>query len=223
MLLSIDVGIRNLALCLMDGEKIVEWEVGGIPPLADEDTYVQMLNHLKDRPWVLTCDTVLIEKQPDRNKKIKSIEDFLHAYFVIHEKKTIIYDARHKVPDISGPGKARYRERKQASIDRCLLFIKDKNPHLETFFTSHKKKDDLADTVMQALSYKPVVKTVEKKMIGRKPTSNQIETRYSKSNLMWLYKNNKHVGKGLALDKRFEKDLKLYYSSLEEFLGEFTQ
>lgn len=223
MILSIDVGIRNLAMCLMDGERIVEWEVGGIPPLADEDIYVQMLNYLKERPWVLTCDTVLIEKQPDRNRKIKSVEDFLHAYFVIQEKNTIIYDARHKVPDISGPGKARYRERKQASIDRCLVFIKEKNPSLVQFFTNHKKKDDLADTVMQALSYKPVVQKETKKLVGRKPTSNQTETRYSKSNLLWLYKNNKHIGKGMALDKRFEKDIKLYYSSFDEFLAELSQ
>lgn len=216
MLLSIDVGIRNLAMCLMDGEQIKEWEVGGIPPLADEDTYVQMLNHLKARPWVLTCDTVLIEKQPDRNKKIKSIEDFLHAYFVIHEKKTIIYDARHKVPDISGPGRAKYVERKQASIGRCLAFIKEKNPDLVDFFMKHKKKDDLADTVMQALSYKPPKpKAEKKKIVARKPTSHQMETRYSKSNLIWIYKNKPD-------DKRFEKDLKLYYSSLDEFLDEFS-
>ncbi len=35
MILSIDVGIKNLAMCLLDEDKdnlVVEWDVDGIPP-----------------------------------------------------------------------------------------------------------------------------------------------------------------------------------------------
>ena len=215
MLLSIDVGIRNLAMCLMDSDKkIIEWEVDGVPPLSDETIYQDLLTHMSQRPWTLTCETVLIEKQPDKNRLIKSVENFLHAYFLIHGKKVLIYDARHKIPDISGPGKVRYRQRKKASIDRCREFIStsDVNSHLVKFFDGHSKKDDLADTVMQALSYTPKVEVKKKGIKSRKPTTLQEETRYSKSNLAWLYKNNKHE------TKRFEKDVKLYYKSMDEFI-----
>ena len=221
MLLSIDVGIRNLAMCLMNHQtkEIIKWDVGGVPPMADDGIYESLNKHLGTRSWVLDATTVLIEKQPDKNRKIKSVENFLHAYFVIHGKKTILYDARHKIPDISGPGKVRYRQRKNASIDRCKKFIEasDVNRHLLQFFLNHDKKDDLADTVMQALSYNPVpVKTV-KKLTARKPTSNQSETGYSKSNLAWLFKNNKH-----GTDKRFNKDLLKYYTCIQELIDDMA-
>ncbi len=221
MLLSIDVGIRNLAMCLMnhDTKQILKWDVGGVPPLADDGIYESLNKHLSARPWVLDATTVLIEKQPDKNRKIKSVENFLHAYFVIHGKKTILYDARHKIPDISGPGKARYRQRKNASIDRCKKFIEASsvNRELLQFFMNHDKKDDLADTVMQALSYNPIPVKPVKKLTARKPTSNQCETGYSKSNLAWLVKNKKH-----GSDKRFNKDLLKYYTCIQELIDDMA-
>ncbi len=223
ILLSIDVGIRNLALCLMDHstKRILQWDVGGVPTLSDDGIYECMNRHLKNRPWVLSADTILIERQPDKNRKIKSVENFLHAYFVIHDKKTILYDAKHKVPDIVGPGKVRYRQRKNASIERCRAFIRESNSHLVQFFETHDKKDDLADTVMQALSYNPAPaapkQQQKKKVVPRKPTCNQKETRYSKANLAWLFKNKQH-----STDKRFTKDLLKYYTCLDELIAEMA-
>jgi hypothetical protein len=189
-----------------------------------------MRKHLDDRPWVLDADVVLIEKQPDRNKKMKMVEHFLQAYFVIKipDKETIIYDARHKIPDVVGAGKAQYRKRKQTSIDRCKEFLEngpEGNRHwLETFKKS-KKKDDLADTVMQALSFnrassssaKGTVSKETKKIVGRKPNENQKNTKYSKPNLVWFHKNK--TRQELEKDKRFMKDLKRYYRDYEDFLS----
>lgn len=218
MLLSIDVGIRNLAMCMMDERKIVQWDVGGVPPLSDDGLFESLFKYIQTKPWVLECDTVLIEKQPDRNKKMKSVENFLHSYFIFNHKKVIIYDARHKIPDIAGAGKKRYRQRKNASIDRCREFVKAENAHLLSFFNSHDKKDDLADTVMQALSYTPApVSEKRKKLTARKPTSHQEDTHYSKANLAWLYKNDKY-----KTNKRFEKDLKRYYTCIDELISEMT-
>tara|TARA_R110001592_G_C13152546_1_gene748269 strand:- start:1564 stop:2274 length:711 start_codon:yes stop_codon:yes gene_type:complete len=231
MILSIDVGIRNLAMCLIDSEKIVrQWDVSGVPPESSDGLYPCMRKHLDDRPWVLDADVVLIEKQPDRNKKMKMVEHFLHAYFVIKipDKETIIYDARHKIPDVVGAGKAQYRKRKQTSIDRCKEFLEkgpEGNRHwLETFKKS-KKKDDLADTVMQALSFnrttvkqseKGVSKETKKKIVARKPNENQKNTKYSKPNLVWFHKNK--TRQELEKDRRFMKDLQRYYRDYEDFL-----
>jgi len=52
-------------------------------PSIKDGIYVSLRKHLDERPWILTCDTILIEKQPDRNKKMVSVMHFLHAYFVI--------------------------------------------------------------------------------------------------------------------------------------------
>ena len=160
MILSIDVGIKNLAMCLLDEDKnnlVVEWDVDGIPPQHRDGMYVSMRDHLDARPWVLNAKTILIEKQPDRNKKMVSVMHFLHAYFIIKcpKAETILYDARHKIPDVAGPGKAQYNKRKKVSIERCEDFIRSNsvNSHWIDTFVKSKKKDDLADTVMQALSF----------------------------------------------------------------------
>jgi len=224
MLLSIDVGIRNLAMCLINNEnqKIVEWDVSGVPPEHEDGLFVSLRDHLDKKPWVLTAETILIEKQPGQNKKMKSVENFLHSYFIIKlkESETIIYDARHKVPDVVGSGKALYRLRKQTAIIRCEEMITNGiNKDWLDLFKKSKKKDDLADTYLQALSYinRIIPKKVEKTKKGikpRKPTENQKETKYSKSNLAWFFKN--HTIEQLEKNKRFQKDLKRYYSDVKE-------
>jgi hypothetical protein len=233
MILSIDVGIRNLAICQFNetSNLVTHWDVSGIPPEHKDGVYVSLRQHLDDRPWVLESDIILIEKQPDRNKKMKMVEHFLHAYFVIKAPKseTIIYDARFKIPDVVGPGKAQYMKRKKVSIERCEAFLRrdDTNKHwIETFMKS-KKKDDLADTIMQAISFtkrvepKKKVKEV-KKLVPRKPNENQKRTKYSKSNLAWIYKNSPEC-ECLENNKRFMKDLKRYYRSIDDLIKEMDR
>lgn len=221
LLLSIDVGIRNLGVCLMDHEtkKIKQWDATGIPPQHSSGLYVCLRDHMRSRPWVLEASHVLIEKQPDKNKTMKSVENFLHAYFICNDKSVQIYDARHKIPDVSGPGRSMYIKRKKASVERCGEFLKDTNQiELYNWFSKQKKKDDLADTVMQALSYSPSSSSSAaetKKSKPRKPTPNQIDTKYSKANLAWVYLHGKR-------DARFEKDLNRYYRDVSEMLSEFN-
>ena len=135
MILSIDVGIRNLAMCQFNetSNLVVQWDVSGVPPEHRDGIYVSLRKHLDERPWILDSDIILIEKQPDRNKKMKMVEHFLHAYFVIKAPKseTIIYDAKFKIPDVVGPGKAQYTKRKKVSIERCEAFLRrdDTNKH----------------------------------------------------------------------------------------------
>ena len=229
MILSIDVGIKNLAMCMIDEttKVIHHWDVSGVPPQHQDGLYKSMRHHLDTKPWVLDATTILIEKQPDKNKTMKTVENFLHAYFIIKcpNSETIIYDARHKIPDVVGAGKAQYRKRKNTSIERCQEFIKgDENSHWMATFVLSKKKDDLADTVMQALSFinrreVPTKKEkVQEKITARKPTENQKNTKYSKSNLAWFVKNKTRAE--LEKDKRFMKDLGRYYRTFDELFSQ---
>jgi hypothetical protein len=213
-----------------ESKLVHQWDVSGVPPQHDDGLYPSLRRHLDEKPWVLEATTILIEKQPDKNRKMKTVENFLHAYFVIRSPRadTIIYDARHKIPDVAGPGKARYRQRKLTSIQRCKEFLEgsDVNAHwLETFRAS-KKKDDLADTVMQALSFtnrvvvapKARAKDKPKKLVARKPNEHQKETKYSKSNLAWFARN--HAREDLLKNKRFLKDLGRYYRDIDELMAQ---
>jgi hypothetical protein len=234
MILSIDVGIRNLALCLLNDKKhnrVEQWDVDGIPPEHKNGIYVSLRDHLDARPWVLKADTILIEKQPDRNKKMISVMHFLHAYFIIRcpKAETILYDARHKIPDVAGPGKAQYNKRKKVSIQRCEEFIRDGTTNIDWLevFQKSKKKDDLADTVMQALSFVNRIEVLPKskkkttKLIARRPNENQKRTKYSKSNLAWIYLNKPEC-ECLENNKRFMKDLKRYFTNLDDLIKEIN-
>lgn len=225
MILSIDCGIKNLALCLIDPltKKIHGWEVSGVPPLHADGVFQCMVRHLNERPWLLGASTVIIEKQPDRNRGMKAIENLLHTYFLVKEKNVTIWDARHKVPDVAGAGKARYAQRKKTSIERARKFIEG-SEHVK-FFDGHKKKDDLADSLLQALSFidkrpgeggEGSTQKAPKKVAPRKPTDNQTRTKYSKANLAFLVKT------GAKQDARFKKDLARYYSSIDELKKEFN-
>lgn len=230
MILSIDCGIKNLAMCLIDptNKKIKHWDVSGVPPMHADGVFPCLVRHLNERPWVLESNTVVIEKQPDRNRSMKAVENLLHTYFLVKgpEREVVIWDARHKIPDVAGAGKARYAQRKKTSIERARKFIEatDVNRDLVPFFDSHKKKDDLADTVMQALSFidkRPVADPTApppkaKRVSPRKPTDNQTRTKYSKANLAWLVKT------GAKQDARFKKDLARYYRSIDELKAEFS-
>jgi hypothetical protein len=146
MILSIDVGTKNLALCLLDdkaGNLVREWDVDGIPPQHADGVYVSLRNHLDARPWVLTADTILIEKQPDRNKKMVSVMHFLHAYFIIRcpRAETILYDARHKIPDVAGPGRhSTIRGRRLPSKGVKSLFVLVPPMHTGSIHSSSRRR-----------------------------------------------------------------------------------
>jgi hypothetical protein len=226
MILSIDCGIKNLAMCLIDPKdrKIHRWDVSGVPPNHADGIFPCLVRHLNAKPWILDASTVIIEKQPDRNRSMKGVENLLHTYFLVKDKDVVVWDARHKIPDVAGPGRTRYTQRKKASVERAHEFIKATavNELWVPFFDSHKKKDDLADTVMQALSFidkRPDTSAAPekpKRVLPRKPTENQVRTKYSKANLAWIVKT------GARQDARFRKDLGRYYSDIQELKNEFN-
>jgi hypothetical protein len=221
IILSIDVGIINLGMCLYDQstKKILNWSAQGVPPKHSDGLFVSLRDHLrKCDTWALQADKVLIEKQPDKNKVMKSVEHFINAYYLCSNLDVQLWDARHKIPDVVGPGKEMYRKRKSTSVNRTLDFIKENSPEWTEWFSKQTKKDDLADALMQALSYKvEIPKETQKKPKPRKPTINQTNTRYSKSNLAWLLKEDDPLLKS----KRFTKDLSKYYSGLQELKDEY--
>jgi hypothetical protein len=117
-----------------------------------------------------------------------------------------------------------YKKRKNAAIVRCEEFLLeegDVNKHWLALFYESKKKDDLADTVLMGLSFIRRVeprkaaaskKKKSTKLIPRRPNENQKNTKYSKCNLAWIYLNDPDRVKL----KRFEKDLKRYFKSMDE-------
>ena len=59
MILSIDVGIRNLAMCMLDetSNLIVQWDVSGVPPEHKDGLFVSLRDHLDDKPSLCSGGT----------------------------------------------------------------------------------------------------------------------------------------------------------------------
>ena len=203
-ILSFDVGVKNLAYCIYDtiNDKIQKWSVDTITQQTNEDSCRSLIRHLDSLSLQDNVSVVLIEKQPSKNNKMRIIEALLNVYFVIKkpELKIIVYSAKHKLGSDTFKGKHMYKERKNLSVNRCNFYLKYKQSEFLEYFQNSKKKDDLADSLLQVLSYckrdnfatnEPIENICKVSM--RKPTPTQEKKGYSKSNLKYLIFNNENI------------------------------
>jgi hypothetical protein len=172
-ILSFDVGIVNLAYCIIEDFKIVKWEVISLVNNKDyQELYIDLINNLDSRKDYLLddIDTVLIEKQPSLNPKMRIISGCLQTYFFIRGvvdclnkiKSIKFYSPKHKLKcytsseplNINASG-SKYSRTKKMGVAICEKKLIEYNEPEEilTFFNKSKKKDDLADCYLQALTY----------------------------------------------------------------------
>ena len=102
-------------------------------------------------------DLVLIENQisPIANR-MKTIQGMIAQYLIMKGVHNIIfYSAINKLKTFIGSHKTSYSERKQLSISYTTQILTKTIVLNEWigFFSSHKKRDDLADSFLQGLSY----------------------------------------------------------------------
>uniref|UniRef100_A0A6C0JI97 Mitochondrial resolvase Ydc2 catalytic domain-containing protein n=1 Tax=viral metagenome TaxID=1070528 RepID=A0A6C0JI97_9ZZZZ len=127
-----------------------------------------MIKNLNEIPELLNVDRVIIENQPVlKNPTMKSIQMILYSFFVMKgmvEKEKIndilMFNAGRKLEIYNGPEinypenikKDTYKCRKYESIEFTKYFLREDKNKLD-FFNKHKKKDDLADSYLQCLTY----------------------------------------------------------------------
>ena len=198
--ISFDIGVKNLALCILRQTEILEildWriialasskkEIKGIDDIS-ERIYIEMDNiigGLKNR-GINMIDYVLIENQPSNlNGIMKTIQHIIYGYFSLVKywdkevgnvvlvnaslkTKNHIYlinmeanAANAAAKDSVDGGEARnkkgfrrdkYKNNKMLSIELCREYISE-NEQLKKRFNENKKKDDLSDACLQAVSY----------------------------------------------------------------------
>ena len=116
---------------------------------------------------VNNLDYVVIENQPVlKNPRMKSVQMIIFSYFLFmteqnnHNHKIILFNPRAKLniydgPEIKSNKKNKYAERKFLSVEYTKYFLAKhkKNNMWIDFFNTNKKKDDLADSYLQALTY----------------------------------------------------------------------
>jgi hypothetical protein len=160
MFISIDVGIKNLAYIIYDGDNIVEWNV---IELCDKKVNAGKVNMielgialnkaLKNIPS--NIETIIIENQIGQNAiRMKSIQGMITYDFIEKGKTNIIYwNPINKLKKYNQKEKRTYTQRKKDSIIITKLLLSEYFRNFETYFNSHKKKDDLADCFLQLIDY----------------------------------------------------------------------
>ena len=87
---------------------------------------------------------------------MKSIQGMIAQYFIMKNKTDISFiSSANKLKYFLGGKKTEYSERKKLSVDITKRLLSQKNEYSTnlSFFTIHKKKDDLADSFLQGLWY----------------------------------------------------------------------
>lgn len=193
-ILSFDIGIKNLAFCLFEYDTadplvnftILEWDVINIVDETNDhgnDNMFLKLNELFEQAHL---DYVVIENQPAmKNPVMKTIQVMVYSYFKQMQllngkaiKEIKMCNASNKLRyamklspigelNLKTPETNKYKRNKEAAIAYALLLlhVNDKKDNI-AFFTSFKKKDDLADTLLQGLYFCSTLTRATKPMVA---------------------------------------------------------
>ena len=181
---SWDIGITNLAYCLMEDREIIEW---GIIDIREEGNPKKkninkigpiLIQKMLEQDKLIDVDHILIENQPSlKNPVMKSIQMILYSYYVMKKiefnriKDIHFISASNKLKVYDGPEfevkvKSSYSRRKKLAILHTNYLLKDNFIKL-SFLNQHKKKDDLCDTYLQSLYFqKKMVCNISKKSLN---------------------------------------------------------
>lgn len=161
MIGSIDIGIKNFCLCLYEPKtnKIVDWihtSLKSGPIQFDTDAFHNLFKLFDSIDWSTTTH-ILVEKQMmfgnKKNISAYRLQCYVMCYFLLKfpDIKVIEYPAYHKTKVLGGKHKMTKPQRKKWTIEYTLNHVEKK---WLDFFSSHTKKDDLADTWCMIQAYK---------------------------------------------------------------------
>lgn len=159
--IGFDIGIKNLAYCIMNEQGVCHWNVLDVQGKDFNDTSDNLIAVLHDEFGELDCEAVLIENQPVmKNPVMKSIQMLVYSYFKILkyqsgcecEIKLVSASTKLKVKKNSDTNmKLSYKEKKQLSVRLAEIYLE--GSEWLNKFREHKKKDDLSDALLYCINY----------------------------------------------------------------------
>lgn len=164
-ILSFDIGIKNLAYCFFEYTNkqffILDWQVLNCQASNQQDVIKNVIKNLDELNYLYeNANVIIIEKQPKCNPKMRIINNCVYMYYTIktidnNKIKIINYSPKYKLNccdiKVETKVKSKYQQNKKIGIEHTRFLIKETN--WLTFFNGFSKKDDLADSFLQGLSY----------------------------------------------------------------------
>lgn len=235
LVLSIDVGRKNLALCALEpgdqpaDDRIRHWAVTACDP-----TPRGMRQCLDALPWLAGCDEVVIERQPPKNPTMTRLQHYLEMYFCMMDKPVVVQDAKHKLAYAAStpwwPAAQvqswTYHARKKLAVATMANYLKD-TPQAQEFkdlFAGSKKADDLADSALQAQAYCRHVRPLELakrnmsvKVKPRKPTAAHMASgKFTQAGVVYLIRKDPEAHRK---NPKLEKAMLAQFGTLEAALA----
>jgi hypothetical protein len=174
-IISFDIGIKNMAICIMRGDNIVKWGLIDIGKCAKMSEVGKITDNLIIEMDKIVMDymeghddkyIILVENQPVmKAPTMKSIQMILYSYFKIlnvHEVYNIdvqLVSAMKKNSFLKCKGKdvknKVYKSYKNNSIEYIESYLTENGLKSELdILESYKKKDDICDALLQILCFK---------------------------------------------------------------------
>ena len=237
MILGIDVGQKNIGVCIIDDASIIrQWAVWESAGSWAKDVYACLSRDATDE-FLEGVTHVVIERQPSKNATMTRIMHYLEFFFVSKGFKVTLQDPKHKLlyaastewfPADSTDKEWTYWHRKQLAVRTTAAFVAATNQPLRSVFETSKKKDDLADALWHAMAFMKYQGAPRRaspakqktRGIARKPTDRQRRSgKLSPSNVTYYLRGmlDSDVPTALKADKALARALTRHFGDLEGF------
>lgn len=162
--MSIDIGIRHLGYSILTDEGLI-FDIFDIEDTYNKDPKLKKLNSVPvQRAYVLnqfltniieeySIERIIIERQVQTNTVAMEIMYSIISLCItkIPLDALIIYDPKKKFTDLHLKYSTKNKEHKKLSINVCREKLAQLYPALLPSFEKHKKKDDIADSILMNL------------------------------------------------------------------------
>ena len=191
--------------------RIVSWTTTALDGSGPSGVAATVTRLFEAVPAPASTTEVVIEKQPPKNAKMRTLQNYMEMLWTLRgADRVYVQDARLKlnwaattphwpsrdIPDWS------YTVRKKLSVEVARAWLSAHSPgEWQDLFESSKKKDDLADALLQALAYAGMARRVlatsvvpaaggkktTKAIVARKPSDKAVESgRFTRNGVKWM-------------------------------------